>query len=90
MPSRRIAQLRLLIDLLNSRQNQLFAPVAAFLLWGAQVGFAIERWRRHSGPRLGEWLDGLGELEALCSLAGYAYEHPADPFPVLVEGVWQI
>lgn len=86
MPSRRIAQLRLLIDLLNSRQNQLFAPAAAFLLWGAQVGFAIERWRRQSGPRLGEWLEGLGELEALCSLAGYAYEHPADPFPVLVEG----
>ena len=43
-PSRRIAQLRRLMDLLNSRQNQLFAPLAAFLLWGAQIGFAIERW----------------------------------------------
>jgi hypothetical protein len=84
-PSRRIVQLRRLIDLLNSRRNQLFAPVAAFLLWGAQVGFAIERWRLASGPRLGEWLQGLGELEALCSIAGYAYEHPADPFPVLVD-----
>jgi hypothetical protein len=85
-PSRRIVQLRRLIDLLNSRRNQLFAPVAAFLLWGAQVGFAIERWRVASGPHLGEWLQGLGELEALCSIAGYAYEHPADPFPVLVDG----
>ena len=86
LPSRRIVQLRRLIDLLNSRRNQLFAPVAAFLLWGAQVGFAIERWRLASGPHLGEWLQGLGELEALCSIAGYAYEHPTDPFPVLVEG----
>jgi DNA mismatch repair ATPase MutS len=23
----------------------------------------------------------VGEFEAFCSLAGYAYEHPADPFP---------
>ena len=84
-PSRRIAQLQRLIDLLNSRQNQLFAPLAAFLLWGAQIGFAIERWRRVSGPHLGEWLEGIGELEALCSLAGYAYEHPLDPFPALTE-----
>ena len=84
-PSRRIAQLRRLIDLLNSRHNQLFAPVAAFLLWGAQVGFAIERWRRASGTRLRYWLEGLGELEALCSIAGYAHEHPADPFPVFAD-----
>jgi DNA mismatch repair ATPase MutS len=85
-PSRRIAQLQRLIDLLNSRQNQLFAPLAAFLLWGAQIGFAIERWRRVSGPKLGAWLEGIGELEALCSLAGYAYEHPGDPFPLLTDG----
>ena len=85
LPSRRIAQLQRLIDLLNSRRNQLFAPLAAFLLWGAQIGFAIERWRRASGAHLGQWLDGLGELEALCSIAGYAYEHPADPFPLLAD-----
>ena len=27
-----------------------------------------------------------GEMEALCALAGYAWEHPEHPFPVLVEG----
>jgi hypothetical protein len=85
-PSRRIAQLGRLIDLLNSRRNQLFAPLAAFLMWGAQIGFAIERWRRASGPSLGQWLNGLGELEALCSIAGYAHEHPDDSFPELVDG----
>jgi hypothetical protein len=84
-PSRRIAQLQRLIDLLNSRRNQLFAPLASITLWGAQIAFAIERWRRVSGPHLLEWLDGLGELEALCSLAGYAYERPGDPFPELVQ-----
>jgi hypothetical protein len=85
LASRRIAQLQRLIDLLNSRQNQLFAPLAAVTLWGAQVAFAIERWRRVSGPHLSAWLEGVGELEALCSLAGYAYERPHDPFPEVVD-----
>jgi len=85
LPSKRIAQLQRLIDLLNSRQNQLFAPLAAVTLWGAQVAFAIERWRHVSGPHLSAWLDGIGELEALCSLAGDAYERPDDPFPEVVD-----
>ena len=69
-PSARIATLQRLIDLLNSRQNQIFAPIAAVTLWGAQMAFAIERWRRRSGPHLAAWLDGIGDFEALCSLAG--------------------
>jgi DNA mismatch repair ATPase MutS len=28
----------------------------------------------------------VGEIEALCSLSAYAYEHPNDPFPQIVEG----
>ena len=82
-PSARIAKLQRLIDLLNSRQNQIFAPVAAVTLWGAQVAFAIERWRRRSGPHLAAWLEGIGEFEALCSLGGYAFEHPADVWPLI-------
>jgi hypothetical protein len=84
-PSQRVARLERLVDLLHSRHNQLFAPIAILALWGAQFAFAIERWRRVSGPRLGVWLEALGELEALCSLAGYAYEHPDDPFPEIVD-----
>jgi DNA mismatch repair ATPase MutS len=28
----------------------------------------------------------VGKIEALCALAGYAYEHPRDPFPEIVPG----
>src|SRR5262249_20224959 len=34
-----------------------------------------------SGPAVGRWLAAVGEFEALSALAGYAFEHPADPFP---------
>ena len=84
--SRRIAQLQRLTDLIESRQNQFFAPIAALLLWATQLAFALERWRRQSGPHLSVWLDVIGEFEALCSIASHAYEHPDDGFPDIVEG----
>ena len=84
--SHRIAQLTRLVDLLESRQNQIFAPVALLLLWGTQLAWAIEIWRRRSGPSLSEWMAVAGEFEALSSLAGYAFEHPGDPFPDIVGG----
>ncbi len=84
-PSREIARLRLLVDLLSQRRNQFFTLIAPFLLWTTQLSFAIEAWRARCGPRLPGWIDALGALEALCDLSGYAYEHPADPFPEIVE-----
>lgn len=83
-PSRQIARLNRLIELLDSRRNFIFAPVAAILLWPLQCAISIERWRQQSGPAVGRWLAAVGEFEALNSLASYAYEHPHDPFPQLI------
>jgi hypothetical protein len=84
-PSQRIARLRGLVELLESRRNQLFAPLAYLLLLGTQAAFAVEKWRRAAGPAVGRWLAVVGEFEALGALAAYAYEHPDDPFPEIVE-----
>lgn len=82
-PSRRIASLARLVMLLDFRRNQLFAPLAFLILWTVHLGLAIERWRARSGRSIGAWLDTVGQFEALCSLASYAFERPADPFPEL-------
>jgi hypothetical protein len=80
-PSERIAQLGNLLDLLNSRRNQLFMPLAYLLMWGTQMAHAIESWRAIAGPAIARWLAVVGQFEALCALAAYAYENPDDPFP---------
>ena len=51
----------------------------------AHIAAAIERWRRRFGASVPVWLNVVGEYEALNSLAAYAYEHPADPFPAFLE-----
>jgi len=83
-PSQQIAQLGNLLDLLHSRRNQLFGPIAVLLLWGTQLAYAIEKWRARTGPHIADWLDVVGQMEALCALAAYSYENPEDPFPEIV------
>lgn len=80
-PSARIARLNRLIEMLDSRDNPFMKAVGPLMLWTEQLAFAIEAWRRVSGPALGRWLAAVGEMEALCALAAYAFEHPADVFP---------
>jgi len=80
-PSEELGRLRALIDRRDERQNQFLAPLAALLCWGTHVACALERWRLRCGPRLGPWVAAAAELEALASLAGFAWEHPDAPFP---------
>jgi len=81
-----LKQLARLVSLAEMPRNQFFIPIAAVLLWNLHCAVAIEAWRRRHGAEIRRWLEALGEFEALNSLAGYAWEHPADPFPELLEG----
>lgn len=83
--SRRIAALGRLVERAAWARNQLFAPFALLLLWRPAHALLVERWRRASGPAVARWLDAVAELEALSSLAGHAFEHPADPFPEVLD-----
>jgi DNA mismatch repair ATPase MutS len=79
--SRRIAKLNRLMELLDSSDHVLVRVVGALILWKLQILFALEVWRRESGPLVRGWLAAAGEIEALSALANYGFEHPADPFP---------
>ena len=84
-PSKRIAQLRGLMEMIDARKNQFFAPFAGLLLWGTQMAFALERWRANCGSTLGPWIETAAEIEVLCALSGYAYENPDNVFPEIVD-----
>lgn len=84
-PSFRIARLRRLITMLESREHVLVRLIDVVAFWTLHWALAVESWRMRSGPAIRRWLAAVGEMEALSALAGYAYEHPADPFPDLAE-----
>jgi hypothetical protein len=66
------------------RWQLILAPLS-FLFWLTQLAFAVESWRVTHGASLAEWVRVAGEFDALSSIAGYAYEHPDDPFPEIAE-----
>ena len=83
-PSRRLARLQRLMEYLDSRDNIFVRILEPFVLWTPHLALKIEDWRAESGNAVRRWLDAAGTLEALCSLASHAYEHPADTFPEFV------
>jgi hypothetical protein len=80
-PSRRMARLSRLTEYLDSSDHVLVRVAEPFVLWTTHLAFAVEGWRRESGHAVRRWLTAVGDIEALCSLASHAFEHPADPFP---------
>jgi DNA mismatch repair ATPase MutS len=61
-----------------------FGPL---LLWSTQLGMAVEAWRVKNGLAVAQWLNSISEIEALTSLANYAWENPEDPFPTFSEEI---
>jgi DNA mismatch repair ATPase MutS len=74
-----------LIEMLDSRDNPFIRALGPLLLWTTQLAMAIESWRAMNGPQVAGWLDAVSEMEALSSLANYAWERSGDPFPHFVE-----
>ncbi len=79
--STRIARLVRITARAEWAHNQFFAPFAFVLQWTPLHAVAVERWRARSGAAVSGWLEAVAELEALSSLAGYAYEHPDRRLP---------
>ncbi|MGB6876761.1 MAG: hypothetical protein WBD87_12105 [Candidatus Acidiferrales bacterium] len=83
--SHNVRRLDRLVRLLEERNNEWFALPSWFLLWGTQFSMAIDRWHRRYGTELLEYVAVAGEFEALLSLAAYAFEHPGDIFPDILD-----
>jgi hypothetical protein len=61
-----------------------YAALQAVLGWDLIVAVRLEHWRDRAGGHMRDWLDALGETEALSALATLAHDHPAWTMPELV------
>ncbi|MEJ0007098.1 MAG: hypothetical protein WDM77_12240 [Steroidobacteraceae bacterium] len=85
--SRIIARLGTITDFASQRDNIFVRVLLEIpLLYSVHLALAAQSWRSRYGAAVRPWLSVVGHLEALSSLAMYAYEHPGDPFPQLAEG----
>jgi hypothetical protein len=84
--SQTIGSLSTIVSFAGSRRNQAITLFAIPLMYTLNVALVAERWRRTHGSVVRNWMDTIGDFEALLSLAAYTHEHPDDPLPEFVEG----
>ncbi|HQR05993.1 MAG TPA: hypothetical protein PLN21_04175 [Gemmatales bacterium] len=80
-----IADLADLAQKLEWPRNAFFIPIALLLLWWTRLAFKVADWRQLAGAHVNAWLDALGQLETLHSLAALSFEHPDYTFPEIIE-----
>lgn len=78
---RSVLRLVRLVEWMDARRNPYFAMVTAPLLLGTQLALAIEAWRARHAELVQRWIEAVSTLEALASLATFAFEHPGYVFP---------
>lgn len=78
-----IRQLVKIVDAIANRHNMLYVFFNILFLLDYQFMFALEKWKEKSGSNLEDWLNIIGEFEALSSLAVLKHDYTEWTMPVL-------
>lgn len=70
------------LNLLDQRNNMLLSVLLdGLLFWQLRQVMRIEAWKSKYAPELLTWLETVGEMDAVCSLGAFAYNHPDYTYP---------
>ena len=82
--SHSIRHLSTLMDELDHRNNAfMYAILNGLFFWELRQIMRIEAWKEQYASELPRWLKAIGHMDALCSLATFAYNHPDYAYPTL-------
>ncbi len=83
--SQEMAALSRIVGFVDARNNEVFRFfIGPALMWDLWCALALESWRDRAGKVAYGWFRALAELEALASIAGFAFENPDHAFPELM------
>lgn len=74
-------------DTISNRSNSLYFIFNILLLWDYHAMIRLENWKKTSGHLVQDWLEVIGEMEALTSLSGLQYDHSEWAVPTFDEGL---
>ena len=87
MASYSIQRLDKLMNALDQRNNYLmYALLNGTFCWELWQMMRIEAWKEQYATALPQWLDAIARMDALNSLATFAYNHPDYAYPTLLDG----
>lgn len=81
-----IGHLSQLVGALDQRNNIFMVAILdGFFFWELHRIMKIEQWKERYSRYLPDWLQCIGRMDALCSLATYAYNNPSFVYPCISE-----
>lgn len=84
--SHSISQLNKLMDELDQRNNVfMYVILNGLFFWELRQIMRIEAWKEQYAAELPGWLDAIGQMDALNSLATFAYNHPDYVYPAICQ-----
>ena len=83
--SQAVRQLSKLMNALDQRSNLLISTILnGLIFWELRQVMRIEKWKEIHASDLPRWIETIGEIDAYCSLATFAYNHPDYIYPPLL------
>lgn len=80
--SQAVKRLTALMNALDQRNNVMLALILnGLFFWELRQIMRIETWKEQYASELSHWLEAIGEMDAYCSLATFAYNHPGYTYP---------
>ena len=74
------------LDRLDLRNNLiLYALLEGSMFWQLRQMLRIERWKEEYGTHLLQWLEALGQLDALSALGTFAFNHEKYTYPIITD-----
>ena len=80
-----IIQLQKILDYLQGRSNMFYLLFNFGLLFDLQLVLKAEKWKRDQKADITQWFDHIGKIEAINSLAGFAYANPSYAKPEIAD-----
>lgn len=76
-----LTQLKFLLDTVHNRSNMMYVLFDFLLLLDVYWLIRIHKWKEQNKLELQKWFETMAEMDALNSLAGYAFSNPQNTFP---------
>lgn len=88
--SQAIRQLSRYIGALDQRFSLAGIILNVLIMRDTRHALLLERWKQQHAADLPRWFDALARFDALCSLGGFAFNHPGYIYPEIAEAYFRM
>jgi hypothetical protein len=88
--SQSVKQLSRIIGALDQRYSLAGILLNLFYLRDVRQAMRLEQWLHVHARTFGVWFEALAQMDAMCSLGGFAFNHPGYAYPAIADAYFRM